>query len=214
MLEHLRKIWFVNKRYFYIAGVLLLAGVFIGYVQADLVDAMAKQMLKQIEGIADRIKSSGGGVAVTFWTIFLNNVTSALLMMLLGLFFGVFPIFGLVSNGVLLGYIIQKLTIAASSPLLILVVGVLPHGIIELPTVIFAAGVGIRYGTLVIRSIGTAWKVDVRGEIKQEWLMSVKQLPATALVIVLLLVFAAFIESAVTPSLIKATFGGETQFLK
>ncbi|HZG14432.1 MAG TPA: stage II sporulation protein M [Candidatus Bathyarchaeia archaeon] len=214
MLEHLRNIWLVNKRYFYIAGVLLLAGVFIGYVQADLVDAMAKQMLKQIEGIADRIKSSGGGVAITFWTIFLNNVTSALLMMLLGLFFGVFPIFGLVSNGVLLGYIIQKLTIAASSPLLILVVGILPHGIIELPTVIFAAGVGIRYGTLVIRSIGAAWKVDARGEIKQEWLMSVKQLPATALVIVLLLVIAAFIESAVTPSLIKATLGGETQFLK
>ncbi|WP_134686823.1 stage II sporulation protein M [Brevibacillus migulae] len=213
MLEHLRNIWLVNKRYFYIAGVLLLAGAFIGFVQADLVDEMAKRMLKQIEGIAEKIKHSGGSVGVTFWTIFLNNVTSALFMMLLGVFFGIFPVFGLVSNGVLLGYIFQKLTFAGSNTLLILVVGILPHGILELPTVIFAAGVGIRYGILAMRSIGSAWNVNARGEVKREWLMSVKQLPATVLVIVLLLVAAALIESAITPALLKATIG-ESPFLR
>lgn len=213
MLKHLGKIWFVNKRYFYAAGLLLLAGVLLGYVQADLVDATAKQMLATIEGIAEKIKESGGSIAVTFWTIFFNNVTSALLMMILGLFFALFPIFGVFTNGILLGYIMQKLTMAGTNPLLVFTVGILPHGIIELPTVIFAAGVGIRYGALVIRSISGAWREDIRGELKQEWVMSIKQLPATVVGIVVLLVIAAFIESTITPYLIKATIGGQTQLI-
>ncbi len=214
MREHLGNIWFVNKRYFYAAGLLLLAGVLLGYLQADVVDATAKQMLARIQGLAEKIRASGGSVAVTFWTIFSNNVTSALLMMILGLFFALFPIFGLFTNGLLLGYIMQKLTTTGANPVLVFTVGILPHGIIELPTVIFAAGVGIRYGALVIRSISAAWRVDIRGELKREWQLTVKQLPVTVVAIVVLLVIAAFIESAITPYLIKATIGGQTQLLE
>lgn len=214
MLDHLRSIWLVNRQYVYVAGIILLAGALIGYVQADLVDATAKQMLAQIKDIADRIRDSGGGVAVTFWAIFFNNVVSALVMLVAGLFFALFPVFGLISNGLLLGYIMQKLSVAGTNPLLMLVVGILPHGIIELPTVIFAAGVGIRYGTMVIRSIKGLWGVGTRDELKQEWVMSLKQFPATVVVIVVLLLIAALIESAITPYLIKATIGGQTQLFR
>jgi stage II sporulation protein M len=212
MMKHLGWLWSVNKRYFYAAGLLLIAGVLIGYIQADLVDALAKQMLAQIKGIVDKIKDSGGSVPVTFWAIFLNNVTSAVSMMLLGLLFAIFPIFGLLSNGVLLGYLMQKISSAGMNAFFFVLVGIMPHGIFELPAVVFAAALGIRYGILVMRSIGASWRTETRVAVKREWLVSVKQFPLALGIVVCVLLVAALIESAVTPYLIQNIIG--TQSLK
>ncbi|NGQ97225.1 stage II sporulation protein M [Brevibacillus sp. SYP-B805] len=212
MVKHLALLWSVNRRYFYAAGLLLIAGVLIGYIEADLVDAMAKQMLAQIKGIVDRIKDSGGSIPVTFWAIFLNNVSSAVSMMLLGLLFAVFPIFGLLSNGILLGYLMQKISSAGMNALFFLLVGIMPHGIFELPAVVFAAALGIRYGILVMRSIGASWRADTREAVKREWLVSIKQFPLAVGTVVFVLLVAALVESAVTPYLIKSFIG--TQSLK
>jgi stage II sporulation protein M len=212
-MKHLRLLWAVNKTYVYAAGLLLIAGVLIGYVQADLVDAFAKKMLSQIEEIVDKIKNRGGGVSVTFWAIFLNNLFSAVSMMLMGLIVAVVPIFGLLSNGVLLGYLMQKMAAAGMNPFLLVLVGIMPHGIFELPAVVFAAALGIRYGTLMIRSVGAIWLVERRTALQQDWISSVKQFPLALAVIVFLLVVAAFVESAITPEIIKGIIGTQFQSL-
>ena len=213
MLGKLKSLWVDNRKYFYIGCVLMLSGILIGFVQADKVDAVAREMLGQIKEIADKIGSSNNA-STAFRVIFLNNVVSAVLMIVFGVLFAVFPIYGMVTNGLLLGYILQKMGSAGFNALQIFVVGILPHGIIELPAVIFAAGIGIRYGALTIRTFTSLWNRSVREEVKSAWLYNVKQFPVAVLTIVVLLGIAGLIESVVTPALIQATFGNQVDFFK
>ncbi|GAA4723945.1 stage II sporulation protein M [Brevibacillus fulvus] len=208
MRYQLRQLWTDNKGYFYIAGLLLIGGAFFGFLQMGQVEQIAKNMLSQIQEIADRIQESGGSTAVTFWAIFKNNVFSSLTMMIFGLVFAIFPIFGLLSNGVLLGFIFGQLAAAGGNPLLVFAVGILPHGIFELPAVVFSAGIGIRYGATVLRSIKGLWNAGARGEIKEDWRQLVKQFPVAAISVIVVLFVAAIVESAITPLLIQSVVGG------
>lgn len=213
MLGKLKSLWVDNSKYFYIGCILMLAGILIGYVQADKVDAIAREMLGQIKEIADKIGSSNNP-STTFRVIFFNNVVSAVLMMVFGILLGFFPIYGMVTNGLLLGYILHKMGASGFNALQIFVVGILPHGIIELPAVIFAAGIGIRYGALSIRSITCLWNQAIHEEVKAAWRSNVRQFPVAVLTIVILLGIAGVIESVVTPALIEATFGNQVDFFK
>jgi len=214
MNSQLRQLWLDNKRFFWAAGLLLLGGAVIGFVQADLVESLAKQMMGQIKEIVQRIKHNGGGVVSTFWAIFSNNVMSSLMMMALGLFFAFFPIIGLLSNGVLLGFILAKISAAGINPLLVFAVGILPHGMFELPAVVFAAGVGIRLGLLSFRSVGVLLRVNQLEQVKSEWHSLLKQFPAAVLSVIALLFIAALVESVITPLLLQSTVGGPFQMFE
>lgn len=209
MGQQVRNLWLDNKAYFLTATLLLVGGAVVGFLQADMVESIAKEMMSQIKAIADRIKDSGGSSIATFWVIFKNNVLSSIYMMLFGIFFAVIPVFGLLSNGVLLGFILEKIASAGVNPLIVLVVGILPHGIFELPAVVFAAAVGIRYGLLSIRSIGSVLRIAQWGEVKREWMSAIRQLPLVLASIVVLLLVAAVVESLVTPLLLQSTIGGQ-----
>ncbi|MGD8192732.1 stage II sporulation protein M [Brevibacillus ginsengisoli] len=213
MLGILKNLWLDNRKYFYIGCILMLAGILIGIVQADKVDAIAREMLGQIKQIADKIGSSNNSLTA-FRMIFINNVLTAFCMMIFGVLFAIFPVYGIVTNGILLGYMLHKLGAAGLNTLQIFSVAILPHGIIELPAVIFAAGIGIRYGALTIRSITSLWDRSIREEIKAAWLLNIKQFPVALLTIVFLLAIAGVIESVITPALIKATFGTQVDFIK
>ncbi len=206
MLGKLKKLWEDNRTYFYVGCLLLISGVLIGYTQADKVESIALQMLSQIKELANKIGSSNNPSAA-FGVIFLNNVTSSVLMMILGVLFAVFPIYGLVANGILLGYFLQKMGGAGHTALQMFAIGILPHGIIELPAVIFAAGIGIRYGVLTVRTFTSVWSEKSRNELKIAWIQSLKQFPLAVATVILLLGMAAFIESVVTPILIRSTIG-------
>jgi stage II sporulation protein M len=211
MLKRLRLLWLDNRGYFLIASILLMFGALVGYLQADKVAEVANQLLSELKQIVGRIQQDGGGTVTTFRVIFFNNVSSSLMMMVLGLFFAVFPIFGLLSNGVLLGFIMDKIAAAGINPLLVFSVGILPHGIFELPAVVFAAAIGIRYGVLVIRSIGSLWRLDARADVRSDWIAVLKQFPMAVLVVVVLLFVAAVVESVITPLLLQNTIGGQFQ---
>lgn len=213
MLAKLKRLWTDNSKYFYIGCILMLAGILIGFIQADKVDAVAREMLSQIKEIADKIGTSNNS-STAFRLIFVNNVLSSVLMMVLGIFFAIFPIYGMVTNGLLLGYLLQKMGAAGYNAVQIFVVGILPHGIIELPAVIFAAGLGIRYGALTIRTLATMWKSAGREELKDVWLRTIKQFPLAVVTVVLLLGIAAVIESVITPALIQSTIGNQVEFFK
>lgn len=214
MFAQLKLLWSENKRYFLIASLLLIGGVCIGFLQADRFEAIAQSMLKQVKELADQIQSSGGSAAVTFWTIFFNNTITSITMMGLGLFFAILPVVGLLSNGILLGFIMQKIAAAGINPLLMFAVGILPHGIFELPAVIFAAAIGIRYGTLTVKSIGALFRTDRRSDLKKEWVSTLYQLPAAFACVIVLLFIAAIVESMVTPLLIHNTIGGQVKLFK
>jgi stage II sporulation protein M len=214
MRSQLRRLWSDNRGYVLTACLLLLGGAVIGYLQADLVETFAKQMMSQVKEIVQRIKDNGGSAAATFWAIFTNNVTSSLMMMALGLFFAFLPVVGLLSNGVLLGFILFKYAAYGINPWLVLAVGILPHGIFELPAVIFAAAVGIRLGMLTFRSIGAVLRINPAEQVKNDWYAVLKQFPAAVLTVIVLLLVAAVVESVVTPALLQNTIGGNVQLFE
>ncbi|MFP3393033.1 stage II sporulation protein M [Brevibacillus sp. SIMBA_040] len=213
MKNHLRRLWLDNRRFFLAACLIFVVGGLIGYFQAPAVESMVSNLMEQLKEVAERIKENGGGVFATFWTLLSNNVLSALMMMALGLFFAFFPIIGMMANGVLLGFIISKYSTVGISPWLIFSAGILPHGIFELPAVMFAAGIGIRLGALSFRSVGVLFQPHKLDRLKNDWYDTLKQFPVAVLVVIVLLVIAAIVESAITPYILKATIGEQLQQL-
>lgn len=212
MLGKLKYIWEDNKKYFYVACILMLAGGFIGFVQADKVEKIAVQMLAQLKDLVEKIGSNNDALSV-FWLIFSNNVTSAVLMMVFGIALAIPPIFGMVTNGILLGYLFQEMAESGHNIVLMFIVGILPHGIFELPAVIFAAGVGIRYGLLMIRGPLAIWTEKGRNELKSDWIHALKQFPYIVVSVILMLLVAAIVESVITPAIIENTIGNQIKLI-
>jgi len=124
--------------------------------------------------------------------IFLNNLFLSTMALLLGVGFGIVPLIVVIMNGLVVGLVVHQAILAGG--LAFVVVALLPHGIIELPTVLICIGVGFRLGHLMIRTLlGRAG--DLEGELRQalrllRW-------------VVILLFVAAVIETFITPILIQ-----------
>ncbi|MFS0557941.1 stage II sporulation protein M [Brevibacillus sp. 179-C9.3 HS] len=209
----LRNLWLDNRKFFFAACLLFFGGALIGYIQAPIVEGMVGSLMGQLKELAERIKENGGGPLAMFWMIFSNNVLSALMMMALGIFFAFFPIIGMLANGVLLGFIISKSSAVGVSPWLIFSAGILPHGIFELPAILFAAGVGIRLGVLSLRSVGVLIQPHKLPRLKNDWYDTLKQFPVAVLTVIVLLFIAAVVESTITPTILKETVGQQLQQL-
>ncbi|CAM3557822.1 MULTISPECIES: stage II sporulation protein M [Brevibacillus] len=214
MKSQLRRLWADNRRYFLASALLFLGGMLIGYMQSAAVQEMVNQLLGQLKEVVDRIRENGGGAFATFWAIYTNNVISALMMMAMGLFFGVFPIFGMLANGILLGFILSTYSTAGINPLLVFAAGILPHGIFELAAVFFAAGIGIRLGGLVLRSIGLLFQPGKGERVKNDWYDTLKQFPAAVLLVIVLLLVAGVVESVITPMILEAALGEQLEQLR
>jgi uncharacterized membrane protein SpoIIM required for sporulation len=87
----------------------------------------------------------------TFLAIFKNNTEAMLLIVGLGVFAGIASLTFLVTNGFMLG-VIAFLFISKGSAL-VFFSGIVPHGIIEIPCMLFSAAIGFRIGRTVILKI-------------------------------------------------------------
>lgn len=131
-----------------------------------------------------------------FVTIFVNNVTASLIMVVSGLFFGVFPLIALTSNGVLLGVVLGIASSQAGvNPLVLFVTTILPHGILELPAILIASAFGIRLGMTVSRSIVGIFSSTARVKSAEDWRGIGRRALPILVGIVVLLFFAALIEA-------------------
>lgn len=71
--------------------------------------------------------------------ILMNNAIAGFVSIVVGIILGIIPIISSIGNGVILGYVLQKVGISESWRLL-------PHGIFELPAIIISFGLGIKLG--------------------------------------------------------------------
>jgi len=76
--------------------------------------------------------------------IFLNNLKASFMVIILGIGFGIVPLIMDIANGYLLGFVARE---AAAQEGLLVMWQLLPHGIFELPAIIFSIGIGIKIGT-------------------------------------------------------------------
>ncbi|AET64424.1 stage II sporulation protein M [Methanothrix harundinacea] len=124
--------------------------------------------------------------------IFLNNLFASALALLLGVGFGIVPAVVVVLNGAVVGLVVHQAVMAGGATFVL--VAIIPHGIIELPTVLVAIGVGFRLGHLMILTL-LGRRVDLEGEL----LAGIRLLRWVAL----LLFIAAAIEAFITPAIVQ-----------
>ncbi len=131
--------------------------------------------------------------------IFIRNLTASAIALIGGIIFGIAPFFVLLINGFLLGYVMFAVT-AHTSPnhwenFFTVLIGILPHGIIELPAIIIAAGLGLQ--------LGLRWFTDSRGHKLKAFKSSLISAIYVAPIVIAMLAIAALIEVFVTGRLLS-----------
>jgi len=179
------------RPYILFASVIFTLAVFIGYF-------VAQNFPEEVMRILEKVKKELGPLGdITnfelFLIIFEQNVSALLLSIIFGIFLGIIPCFSVFTNGLILGIIIFEMLNEYSWE--ILLVGILPHGIIEIPVLIVSSAIGIRIGKAVL------WKIFKRqGSIKKEFKQALKFF---LYVLLPLLFLAALIEAFVTSALLS-----------
>lgn len=133
-------------------------------------------------------------VEFTFPSIMFNNLRALLLMGLGTITGGLLSLFGLFVNGLLVGAVVG-LVIQQTSWAVVLA-ALLPHGVVELSAFFMAASIGLRVPHRIVRYL-FAWDETpmTRAEAVEIGVLSV--------VMVAMIVVAAWIEVNVTPAVVE-----------
>lgn len=178
------------RPYILLSGYLFFATAVLGFVASvqnpELAATYVGDVAEKLQWILDLSPPK------MMMAIFLNNLFASLMALLLGVGFGIIPLVVVVTNGLVVGLVVHQAMLAGG--LAFVVVAILPHGIIELPTVLVCIGVGFRLGHLMIRTL-LGRGGDLEGELKA----AIRLLRW----VVILLFAAAVIETFITPVLIQ-----------
>lgn len=191
----LKYIW--GLKYYLLAIVLIFAAFYaIGYIAVMTVPDMGNTVVSNFRQEVSPLKElSPVGLMLG---IFANNALKCLLVMVLGLAFGIAPVLFIVANGLILG-IVVGVTMRSTS-LLYVLVGVVPHGVIELPMVFISAAIGLKLGVDVLKAL-LGKKESVVDKLVESLLIYIVW-------IFPLLFLAAFVETFVTGPILYLLFGG------
>lgn len=177
--------------------VLFMAFVFFGslvagYSSAASFPSMADTLRESFSSRFEPILEMNNPFYIMF-AIFLNNAFVSLLFLVFGLVLGIFPVLFIASNGYVVGVIAYL--VVQEKGLLFILLGLLPHGILELPMVFLAAAIGLRLGHQVFSAL-IGRPTQVKKELKEglgfyfRWIMP-------------LLLVAAIIETFITPLILS-----------
>jgi len=171
---------------FFIAGTL---GFLLGQASPETAGEAVAEFVEEF-GFLDELSP-----LEIFGLIFLNNTLKSFTALLLGIFFGIFPVLFVLINGYAIGTILS--VIVAGSGIGLVLLGTVPHGILEIPAVILAASYGVLLGEKFSK------KLSGKGVFRPHWQKALRQFGR---VIIPLLALAAFIETFVTDMILGAFF--------
>jgi uncharacterized membrane protein SpoIIM required for sporulation/ABC-type transport system involved in multi-copper enzyme maturation permease subunit len=183
-------------------GVAAILLTFI-YVDANLPKTLLpreelKEATKAIRGFL--MDDGSGGISSTM--LFWHNLRAELVIMVLGIFsFGVLSTLAFIGNFALVGGVLGAVQLVGISPWLIFAAGILPHGIVELPSIILLSAVVLHMGLRLVtpeegRSIGETMIVTFAEVIK-----------ILIAICIPLLILAALIEANLTPRILLSVVG-------
>lgn len=227
-MHNLWRILKESRSFILIATLIFFFGSFSGYMFTDQTQELIDLMMEQLQGAVESITEVDDPLYTT-WFIFQNNVRAALIMMVVGIFLFFMPAMMLFTNGLLVGYILHPDQMSALSEagvevsaMQMFVYGLLPHGILELPAIFIAGGVGIFYGWRVLvwlfggggffaHLIGGNRSKTIRGFWREDtfpiFKSRVKSFLALSIALIVVLLVAAFVESYITPVLLGSLLG-------
>ncbi|WP_263881014.1 stage II sporulation protein M [Paenibacillus sp. PSB04] len=186
------------KKTLLFAVLLFAAGVAAGWISTGALAELVNQQLSGLREVSGNLQNSKHPQWSFFGFIFLNNSIKGVLIIYLGLLAGILPVMFLLVNGMVIGYLVHSLSAQGESLADLVIRGLLPHGIIEIPAIIIACAYGIRMGSWVIRGINPrrrAWGSQGEGVLRKS--------VTAAFWVVILLFAAAIIESTVTYALMQ-----------
>ena len=185
------KEYLYDLRFYVLLSLLVfMSGIFIGYLFVSYFPEETEEIIKKLKDFF----ASGKEMTQfqTFLFILENNITKLLLILLLGLFAGIIPLFASFANGMILGLFGNVISESLSWKFFL--VGILPHGIIEIPVLILATAIGMRIGKITLwRLFGG--KVGIKKELA-------KALKFYIIVLMPLLILAAAIEAFITSAML------------
>lgn len=188
-----------ERRYFTMMAVVFVTSAVTGYFQGDSLTTFLKQagVFEEIEKVVQSIQSQPTFLNA-FVSIFLNNLFATMMIILLGaLFFGIYPFSAMLMNGMLLGTTLYVASHdSGQNPWAIFVQSILPHGIMELPALFMAAGLGIHLGMAVLRRVLSVFSSERMQASIAEWKRIRSRLVPNLTAIVVLLFLAAVVEAA------------------
>ncbi len=129
--------------------------------------------------------------------IFRNNMMAAILVLFGGIIFGLLPLASAAINFFILGFLFA--VFAASSPQIFLL-AVLPHGILEIPAFLVAAGFGFKLGMFWTKPDKS---LSVAGNLFASLKQNFKLLPLLAILFFLAAVLEIFVTGNLVESLLK-----------
>jgi len=175
------------KWWIYIATGLFGIGMVLGLlIPVGVADLLGEEMtaLKELAAILVPFQVT----TATF--IFIKNVTALLVSFVFSPILCLPPILALTVNGWLLSFV--SVAVVQEESLGLLLAGILPHGIIEIPALIIGEAAALSSGVLIIAAIFS--------KEKSNWLLpGLKRNLKFLLLACLLLLPAAIIETYVTP---------------
>lgn len=192
LLRHFREM----RIFFAIATAIFIFGIIVGG-QSTAFQGFLDDQLDQLGQTASRLQSFGDSWVPMMLFIFLNNTVKAIVFMYLGIFFGILPIFFLLINGMVIGYLLTMLDAQGLHVGEVVLKGLLPHGILELPAIIIASAYGIRFGSLFMKKLIPSMRK------KYEMRNFMRQTVTLMFYLTVTLLIAAVIESTVTPWLLE-----------
>jgi len=167
-----------SKIFLMVAFVLYLAGFIFGLLQFKMVSKTVEPNTLE---------------APDFWQIVANNIRVVTLLLLGILLFGSTTFINLIFNGVNLGVVVRA---SIKTPMTTLML-ILPHGIFEIPAIIIAGAAGFKIPYEIVRYLAGKKEQPLTREDIKEYL-------TLALISIILIVIAAWIEANVTLKIAKA----------
>jgi stage II sporulation protein M len=134
------------KTYLLVLALIFSAG-FLAGVFAPV--PIRRELSEAFRALADQYLDQSGGILFLF--ILLNNVFASLFLLVSGLLLGILPVLSVGFNGFVLG-IFYRLSSGVEGYGRA-AVGVLPHGIFEIPALLVAAAYGLWLGMAVLRRV-------------------------------------------------------------
>jgi stage II sporulation protein M len=178
-----------SKNFIYSSILIFFIFAVIGFFFQDLMSLAFKfifkidlntQIMSYIKSLLAQTQGMNYQQLLGF--ILLNNAESSLLGIIIGFFFGIFPLFALIFNGYILGFV-AILSVKAQG--IVVLWKIFPHGIFELPALFISLGLGLRIGFFIFDKKSDSFKKIFFNSLR-----------VFVLVVLPLLIIAAIIESA------------------
>ncbi len=143
-IENYSKCWkfFLECRWFFVVALglfslfFLIGFAFPVFFRTEIIE-MIKMLMAELEGLS---------TLELIGFIFLNNLKASFMAFVFGIGLGILPVVVCIVNGYLLGFVAREAVVQEG---ILTMWKIFPHGIFELPAVLFSIGIGLRLGAEV-----------------------------------------------------------------